>query len=150
MQVGISTIVTTILQDFHSDLIKQNVQVNNQILPNLPLIEVDVQQIERVFGNLIANAISHNSSGISLTLDAIRFGSMLKVMVQDNGVGISPIQQETIFEPYTRGHQTQYLPRLGLGLHICQQVILAHGGMIRLESSSQGAIFWFTLPLHKV
>ncbi|NJL58082.1 hypothetical protein HC928_25420, partial [bacterium] len=113
----LSTIVTTILQDFHSDLIKQNVQVKNQILPDLPLIEVDVQQIERVFSNLIANAISHNPPGITLTLDAVRCSSMLKVIVQDNGVGISPIQQEKIFEPYTRGQQTQYLPGLGLGLY---------------------------------
>jgi signal transduction histidine kinase len=146
----LSVIVATILQDFHSDLVKQNVQINNRILPDLPLVEVDVQQIGRVFSNLITNAISHNPSEILLTLDAVRSSSMLKVMVQDNGVGISPIQQETIFEPYTRGQQTQYLPGLGLGLYICHQVILAHGGIIGLESPGQGTVFWFTLPLSRV
>jgi signal transduction histidine kinase len=153
---NLSVIVTTILQDFHSDIGKQNIQVNNRISADLPLVEVDVQQIERVFNNLISNAISHNPSGVLLTLDAVRIETkkrsrpMLKVIVQDDGVGISPIQLETIFEPYMRGGQTQYLPGLGLGLYICRQVIQAHGGIIGVNSLSQGTLFWFTLPLARV
>jgi signal transduction histidine kinase len=149
----LSVIVATILQDLHSDLGKQNVQVNNRITADLPLIEVDVQQIERVFNNLIGNVISHNPSGALLTLDAVsietrgRSRSMLKVIVQDDGVGIPLVQQETIFEPYARGLQTQYLPGLGLGLYICRQVVRAHGGIIGVDSLSQGTLFWFTLPL---
>lgn len=72
---------------------------------------------------------------------------MLKVILQDNGIGISSAQQETIFEPYTRGHDTEYLPGLGLGLYICRQIILAHGGVIGVESFGQGTLVWFTLPL---
>jgi signal transduction histidine kinase len=144
---NLSALVTMILKDFHPTFVKQNIQINNRIQANLPLVDVDTQQLERVFYNLISNAISHNPPGVALTLDALRFRSILKVIVQDNGVGISPTQQETIFEPYTRGQQTQYLPGLGLGLHICRQVIQAHGGIIGLENLAQGTVFWFTLPL---
>jgi signal transduction histidine kinase len=151
----LDAIVTTVLQDFHSDLVKQNIQINNKISANLPLVEVDVQQIERVFNNLIGNAISHNPSGLLLTLDAVQIKAersrpMLKVSVQDDGIGIPSVQKETIFEPYTRGQQTQYLPGLGLGLYICRQVIQAHGGTIGIDSLSKGTLFWFTLPLTKI
>jgi signal transduction histidine kinase len=152
----LSVIATTILQNLHSDLVKQNVQVKNRISTDLPLVEVDVQQIERVFNNLISNAISYNPSGFLLTLDAVsiktheRSRPMLKVIIQDDGVGIPAVQRETIFEPYTRGQQTQYLPGLGLGLYICRQIILAHGGIIGLECPGQGTVFWFTLPLSRV
>ncbi len=158
----LSAIASTILQDFQPTLVKKNVQLNNRIRVDLPTINADAQQIWRVLCNLIGNAINHNPPGLKLTLDAVvmdkstgRFFSgdaarslpMLKVIVQDNGVGISPAQQETIFEPYTRAQQSQYQPGLGLGLYICRQVVIAHGGKIGLERLHQGTTFWFTLPL---
>jgi signal transduction histidine kinase len=146
----LSTIVTIILQNLHPSLVKQNIQVDNQITSKLALVEADPQQLGRVFHNLISNAISHNPPGILLTLDAVQSQSMLKVIVQDNGVGISPSQQEIIFEPYTRGENTRYLPGLGLGLHICRQIVQAHGGKIGVTSSAQYTVFWFTLPLSGV
>jgi signal transduction histidine kinase len=147
----LSAIVTTILQDLNSSLIQQNVQIDNRISADLPLVEVDARQIGRVFENLISNAIAHNPSGISIALDAVSIKmkkrSMLKAIVRDNGVVIAPAQQETIFEPYTRGQQTQYQPGLGLGLYICRQVVRSHGGEIGIENLTQGKYFWFTLPL---
>jgi signal transduction histidine kinase len=155
---NLSAIVTTILQDLHPDIIKQNILLDNRICSNLPLVDIDIQQIGRVFHNLIGNAMGHNPPGITIVLDAIeinhkktgRLLPMLKVMIEDNGVGIAPNRQETIFEPYTRGQHTQYQPGLGLGLYICRQVVLAHGGEIGLESLDRKTIFWFVLPLSKV
>jgi signal transduction histidine kinase len=158
----LSAIASTILQDFQPTLVKKNVQLNNRIRADLPTVNVDPQQIWRVLCNLIGNAINHNPTGLTLTLDAevirkttgrfshgdaTRSLSMLKVIVQDNGVGIAPAQQENIFEPYTRAQRSQYQPGLGLGLYICRQVVLAHGGEIGLEQLHQGTTFWFTLPL---
>ncbi len=158
----LSTITTTILQDFQPIIVKKNVRLDNRICADLPTVDVDAQQIWRVLCNLIGNAINHNPPGLRLTLnaavisgttgrfsyrDAARSHSMLKVMVQDNGVGIAPAQQETIFEPYTRAQQSQYQPGLGLGLYICRQIVLAHGGEIGLEALQQGTAFWFTLPI---
>jgi signal transduction histidine kinase len=154
---NLSTIVTPILKDFHPALTKQAIQIDNRIPETLPLVDIDIQQIRRVFNNLIDNAISHNPPGIVLTLEAIPLTlpslkgshSLLKVIIQDNGVGIFSSQQETIFEPYTRGQKTQYLPGLGLGLYICRQVILAHQGSIGVERLEPGTAFWFTLALSK-
>jgi signal transduction histidine kinase len=161
----LSAIASTILQDFQPTLVKKNVQLNNRIRADLPTVNVDPQQIWRVLCNLIGNAINHNPPGLTLTLDAVvirktkgqfsygdatRSLPMLKVMVQDNGIGIAPAQQENIFEPYTRAQRSQYQPGLGLGLYICRQVVLAHGGEIGLEPLNQGTRFWFTLPLKQL
>jgi signal transduction histidine kinase len=117
---------------------------------------------------VISNAINHNPPGLLITLDAVvvdqfagrshnfsktifkESGSMLKVIVQDNGVGISPHQKDNIFEPYSRTQQSQYQPGLGLGLYICRQIVLAHGGEIGLDCIQPGVRFWFTLPLSKM
>jgi signal transduction histidine kinase len=153
--VHLKKIVTTTLQDFTRDLVKHQVKLENRIRSDLPEIEGDTQQIVRVFHNLIGNAIRHNPPGLTLTLDAVpihhkiieQSRPMLKVMVQDNGIGIAPELQETIFEPYTRGDRNQYRSGLGLGLYICRQIVLAHGGEIRLERLVPQTVFSFTLPI---
>jgi signal transduction histidine kinase len=151
----LTAIVTPVLQDLHQALVKHEVQLINRIPMDLPLIDVDVQQIERVFHNLIGNAMNHNPPGLTLTLDALQVNQritgqtlpMLKVIVKDNGIGIAPALHNTIFEPYTKGTRTQYLPGLGLGLYICRQILLAHNGEIKLESLGQNTTFYFLLPI---
>lgn len=143
---SLSDIVDDALEGFQDDFAKHHIQVDNRVRKDLPLLYVDIQQTLRVFRNLIDNAISYNPSGISLTLDAAELHSLVKIAVRDNGIGISPAQRKVIFEPYTRGRQTQYLPGQGLGLYICRQVVLAHGGTIGVERLDRGTTFWFTLP----
>jgi signal transduction histidine kinase len=148
----VNTIVHLLLQDFQSAFLKHNIQVHNQLSTPLPLVDGDAPHISRVFNNLVSNVIQHNPSGSCLIIKAEvcstdRSKPMLKILVQDNGLGISPEQQATLFEPYTRGVQTQYLPGLGLGLYICHQVVSAHGGTIGCECLDRGTVFWFTLPM---
>jgi signal transduction histidine kinase len=161
----LNSVFATILQDFQPILLKKNIQINHQFCSELPLVNIDAQQIWRVLCNLVGNAINHNPPGLLLTLDAVvvdslrsaratsktifQDGTMLKVIVQDNGVGILSSQKDTIFEPYSRVQQSQYQPGLGLGLYICRQIVLAHGGEIGLDCLQPGARFWFTLPLQK-
>jgi nitrogen-specific signal transduction histidine kinase len=152
-------IITTIMQDFQPMFLKKNVVVSNQIINNLPLVNVDTPQIWRVLCNLVSNAINHNPADLHLTLNAVVIENkvnrsafrpsrpMLKVIVQDNGVGIPIAHRDTIFEPYTRSQQSQYQPGLGLGLYICRQIVQAHGGEIGLEVLHQNTRFWFTLPI---
>jgi signal transduction histidine kinase len=75
--------------------------------------------------------------------------SWLCCYVQDNGVGIPPAQRQRLFELYVRGSRARYMPGLGLGLYICRQIIMAHGGEIGVSSELGETTFWFTLPLVK-
>ena len=67
--------------------------------------------------------------------------------VTDNGIGIPPTQRARLFELYARGSRARYMPGLGLGLYLCQQIITAHGGEIGITDSETGTKFWFLLPL---
>jgi len=73
---------------------------------------------------------------------------MIYCTVEDDGAGILPEQCEHLFDLYVRGDRSRHSVGLGLGLHLCRQIIGAHGGQIGVISTpGAGASFWFTLPL---
>lgn len=151
----LADVVRSVLSDINEVLIQNQIQIINRIDPALPLVSVDRTQIWRVFNNLISNAANHNPPQTTLTLEAEVVEvqqpfvqSMLQCRVQDNGTGISPAQQQHLFELYSRGSRARYMKGLGLGLYLCRQIIDAHGGQIGVNSSpGEGSTFWFTLPL---
>jgi signal transduction histidine kinase len=145
----LSAVVGSVLADAESLLTQNQVVLTNLVTTDLPLIQADVDQLWRVFSNLITNALNHNPAGIHLTIDAVRQTSQaLYCTIQDSGIGIPIQQQQRLFDLYYRGERSRYMPGLGLGLYLCRQIITAHGGQIGVISQpGNGSIFWFTLPL---
>jgi two-component system, sensor histidine kinase and response regulator len=126
---------------------QHRVKVKQLFAADLPLVNADAQQLWRVFGNLIDNAVKYNQSGFILTVEAKKEGEMVRCTVADNGAGISPEQCARLFEPYTRGVGVSLRQGLGLGLYISRQIVEAHGGEIGVDSElGKGAMFWLTLP----
>lgn len=125
------------------------VTIETSLDPNLPPAMLDMEQLRRVFVNLIDNANNAlaNLEGervikINTSLDSIR--SLLLAEVSDTGHGIRPADYKRLFQPYfsTRGSGT------GLGLAIVQRIILEHGGRIRAEANyPRGARFVIELPV---
>jgi signal transduction histidine kinase len=148
----LSTLVNAILDDSAALLQKNQIHLTNQISPVLPLIYADADQLWRVFNNLINNALIHNPLGIHLTLDAgLKTPQLLCCTLQDSGVGIPLAQQQRLFDLYSRGDHSRYMPGLGLGLYLCRQIITAHGGEIGIISQpGAGSTVWFTLPIASV
>lgn len=145
---SLATLVNDILADLQPLLQKNKATVNLQIPPTLPLVPVDPIQLRRVYENLITNALKHNCPGITLTLIAEEQGDSVYCIVKDNGVGIPPEQQSHLFELYYRGGASHLRTGIGLGLYLCRQIIIAHGGEIGVkEGDSEGATFWFRIPL---
>ncbi len=145
----LSAVVDAVLGDAELLLTQNQVVLTNRINAELPLIQADVDQLWRVFSNLITNALNHNPAGIHLTIDAVQQDSqLLYCTIQDSGIGIPTQQQQRLFELYYRGERSRYMPGLGLGLYLCRQIITAHGGQIGVISQpGNGSIFWFTLPM---
>jgi len=117
--------------------------------PQLPTSMLDVEQIKRVFVNLIDNALDALSQvtdektiKIVTRLDAER--SVLRAEVVDTGRGIQPGDFRRLFEPYFSRRDSG----TGLGLAIVQRTILEHGGQIRAERNyPHGARFIIQLPM---
>jgi signal transduction histidine kinase len=144
---SLRSLVDAVLSDLELELIQHRVTVLNRIKAELPPIWGDQIQLWRVYTNLINNALKHNPHGICLTLDAHPEAGFLRCTVQDNGIGIDHGYHPHLFEQYVRGSRAHYIPGLGLGLYLCQQIVRAHGGQIGVNSQvNQGSTFWFTLP----
>ncbi|WP_341734468.1 MASE1 domain-containing protein [Microcoleus sp. EPA2] len=76
---------------------------------------------------------------------------MVRTVVVDDGVGISPQQRDSLFELCVQDPNNRQLTGLGLGLYISQQIIKAHGGEIGMENTpGGGSTFWFSLPVIEV
>lgn len=145
--LSLPALVQNILIERLPILNQHRVKVKQLFAADLPLVNADAQQLWRVFGNLIDNAVKYNQSGFILTVEAKKEGEMVRCTVADNGAGISPQQCARLFEPYTRGVGVSLRQGLGLGLYICRQIVEAHGGEIGVDSElGKGAIFWLTLP----
>jgi signal transduction histidine kinase len=142
-------LVESVIADLEAVLAQNQIVLNNDIATNLPHIYADETQLGRVFSNLITNALKHNPSGIHLTLDAQMHASrLIRCTIHDDGIGIPLQQQQQLFELYYRGTHSRYIPGLGLGLYVCQQIIKAHGGDIGVVSQpGAGSTFWLTLPV---
>ena len=128
-----------------------NHRVVTQLPSSLPLVPVDELLIEQVFINLLENAAKHTPPGTDISVSAWTEGNDVVVEVADDGPGIPPGEEETIFRKFHRGAREEDLAPAGgsgLGLTICRGIVTAHGGRIWLErGSGSGAAFRFTLPL---
>lgn len=104
--------------------------------------------IEEALLNYINNAIKYGGDPPKIKIGTTLLpNNMVKIWVQDNGIGISPEDQQRLFKPHTRLQQRKVSGE-GLGLSIVRRIIERCDGEVGVESKvGEGSTFWFTLPL---
>lgn len=123
-------------------------QLEVAVAPSLPLIDFDAALLERVLCNLLDNAVKYAGPGAAVRIAACVADGMLAVSVEDNGRGIPPGMETTIFDKFSRGETESAHTGVGLGLAICKAIVEAHGGRIVADNlPTGGARVVFTLPL---
>ncbi len=138
----------TVIEDLEPLILENQATLAYQSEPTLPFVTVDRIQLQRVFENLITNALQHNPPGLALTLRATVNADLVYCEIQDNGIGMKPEDCEHLFDRYARGPRARRSAGIGLGLYLCRQIITAHGGQIgAISHLGKGARFWFTLPI---
>lgn len=126
----------------------RNIQLDAELAPDLPQVEIDGDMISRVVLNLLDNASKFTQIGGAIRLIARVMGSEIQIAVADNGPGIPPGQLHSIFEKFTRVRRADGPQGTGLGLAFCQLAVQNHGGRIWAESiPGQGTTIRFTLPV---
>ncbi len=113
-------------------------------LPDENTFSVDVEQMRRVFSNLIQNAVQAMPAGGVLSITGRREGNLWQIAFSDTGGGVDPESEGRVFDPLftTRSKGT------GLGLAICKKVVEDHGGTIELRNRpDEGATFIISIPV---
>jgi two-component system sensor histidine kinase KdpD len=103
--------------------------------PDLPLVQADSSQLERVFSNLIENAVKFSPQDTPVRVSGAAGNGRITVRVIDRGRGVAPSKRAHIFEPFFRGRDAGQ--GSGLGLAICRGLVEANGGRIVLQSRAQ-------------
>jgi NtrC-family two-component system sensor histidine kinase KinB len=123
----------------------RGVRLDLDVPPNLPYVDVDRSQIERVIANLITNALRATPAGGAIAVAAALRGSEVAMTVSDNGAGIPRDYLARIFEPFVQVPQASG-GGAGLGLSISRRIVEGHGGRLTVQSElGHGSTFTFTV-----
>ena len=121
------------------------IELDLQLGPALPALQLDAGGIDRVLDNLITNAMRHTPPGGRIELGANSDGDGMAMWVQDSGEGIRTADRERIFEPFMQLNGK--VGGAGLGLAMCREIVQQHRGRIQLDSAlGHGSRFTVWLP----
>ena len=111
-------------------------------LPAIPVfVNADPARLAQVFSNLLSNAIKFTEPGGKIKLSAQLEGDEVMVRVADNGIGIAPDLQPTVFDMFAQADASAGRPRggLGIGLSLAKGLVELHHGQIEVHSEGRGA-----------
>lgn len=138
------------LVNLYSDRAEQaQIALKCQLTPNLE-VKCDVVQLQRLFTNLLTNALEYTPSGGTIIVSLQREGSQALIKIQDTGIGIAPDQLPHIFDRFWRADKARSYNTggTGLGLAIVKAIAQAHGAEITVRSQiASGSCFTVILPL---
>lgn len=142
-----------IVFDWQHRLQQEGASAETDVTDDAPVFRADRALLRRVFDNLLQNALSHSSLGVSVRLSARRDGESILFTVADNGPGIPKEYHELIFRKFeqvraqVRASTAPKTRSSGLGLTFCRLAVEAHRGRIWVQSEEgQGAAFHVRLP----
>ncbi len=102
--------------------------------------------------NYLSNALKYSEADKEVLVSVEQINTQVRVSVRDEGPGLTPAQQQRIWERFYRAPGIEVKSGsgvgLGLGLHISQMIIERLGGQVGIQSEpGKGSTFWFTLPI---
>jgi C4-dicarboxylate-specific signal transduction histidine kinase len=147
--LDLNVLVWETINTMKSDSLFNDVKTALELEENLPMVQANRVQVEKVLVNLLRNGVEaiHDAGlpmkKVWLTVSTHACGKFAKVTVKDNGPGLDETAVKRAFEPFFTTK-----PRgLGMGLAVSRALIEAHGGELWIEQASDvGANFHFTLP----
>lgn len=118
------------------------------IAPDVGVAALDPVLVRQIAGNLLGNAAKYAPVGSTIDVAVRRDDAAVELVVRDHGIGIDPLDQPRIFEPFCRGRNVGERSGTGLGLTIAKRAVDLHGGVIDVASAlGQGTQFTVRLPL---
>jgi signal transduction histidine kinase len=146
--VLINPLLERVRQQYEPEARRQHILFRFRLTKGLPRVQGDALALERVFTNLVTNALKFTPPKGQVTLSSTRQGAAVVVMVADTGPGMPPEELPALFQKYRRSAQSKAYEGVGLGLFITKTLIDAHGGHVEVESTlGRGTCFSVYLPV---
>ncbi|MBW1692098.1 MAG: hypothetical protein DRG87_03105 [Deltaproteobacteria bacterium] len=139
----VKDLLARVIEGFSSDMARKAVRLKADIGEDLPIINLDQEQISRALRNIIQNSIEALHEGGTLKLAARKLDSTVQIVVEDSGVGIDEEKLDSVLDPFVTSKTTG----AGLGLTMVYQIVTNHRGEIDIKSSGgKGTIVSLELP----
>jgi len=114
---------------------ERRVTLEFQADPGLLPVRADRNRMRQVFRNLLSNAGKFTPAGGQVTMRVTHAGAMARVTVEDSGRGIPPAELEAVFDRFSQAsNNSAAAGGTGLGLPLCREIVLSHGGRIWAEN----------------
>ena len=145
----VAELVQDVADKFQIIAKKKNISINTIYSKSLPMVYADIQMTDRVFQNILDNAIKYCDSKDVVTIELELQTDGVLVKITDTGKGIASEDLPYIFTRYYKGSKTQGVNSTGLGLAIVKKILDLHKSTIEVYSKiNQGTRFEFKLPLY--
>jgi len=146
--VQVNRLLREAIQQQQPQVQKKGLTLELELDERLPNVRGDKGQIDRVFWNLIGNAIKFTRNGGKVKVSSRFDDGQVCVSVQDTGVGISQEELPLLFSQFKRLKGSEKIEGTGLGLFIVKTIVEAHKGTVWAESvEGKGATFTVHLPI---
>jgi signal transduction histidine kinase len=149
-ETDISELVRSTLDTYRFQIEQNGFDFEENIAKDIPPLSLDREAIARSLLNLVNNALKYSKDRKYIGVNLYRANGSVKLEVQDHGIGISPSEQEKIFEKFYRCGDplVHNVKGSGLGLSLVRHIARAHGGDVQVESAPEkGSKFTIALPL---
>jgi signal transduction histidine kinase len=150
-EVDLAQLIQSVMATASALVRDKDVELYQEIAPDLPKVQADVARIRQVLLRLLTNAAKFTEQG-SITVRAWLADGEVWASVSDTGVGILPEDRKRIFERFEQGtlENGRRPDGAGLGLALSKEFVEMHGGRIWVESEvGTGSAFTFSLPLRQ-
>jgi signal transduction histidine kinase len=143
-------VIGEVLAEVEPLIARSRLAVSSELGDALPLVRSDRQKVKQVVINLLTNALKFTPQGwVRVTASFDKRHDRVAIAVADSGIGISPKDQEIIFEDFRQADDspTRQYTGAGLGLAICRRLTQMLGGELTVRSAlGEGSIFTLSVP----
>ncbi|SMC51025.1 two-component system sensor histidine kinase NtrB [Sporomusa malonica] len=142
--VNLNGLLKKIYPVIQSAALKNGIVTELLLGDNLPMLDLNAEEIEQLVVNLACNGIEAMQANGRLTIGAVRKSSRVILYIQDEGSGIPPEQLEQIFDPFYTTKECN----TGLGLAVSRSIVERHHGKIKIVSTlGAGSVFKILFPI---
>ncbi|MBM4109257.1 MAG: hypothetical protein FJ255_10685 [Phycisphaerae bacterium] len=148
--VRLDTLLPELEEDYRAQASEKHIRLTLELPPKVPVVQGDRDKLALALHNVLGNALKYTPEGGRVSVSVTADPKRVDVSVSDSGIGVSPDEQELIFQKFYRSKDARVrtITGSGLGLALAREVVRRHGGDITVQSQvDQGSTFVVSIPV---